>query len=555
MLHNPYIRKRFQDEDEDDEVTLTSVDIICEAYSELPITGNQYITYEDARKSAEWPEWEKAIRAELDQLKNMGTWELVEKPPNAIPIANKWVLLKKYNKQGELVKYKARLVAKGCSQRPGYDYNETYSPVVRLETIRAILALVPSMGLQVRQMDVKGAYLNGMLDELVYMRQPQGYGDKTGRVCRLRKTLYGLKQSGRGWNIYFDGELRKLEFQPLISDPCAYVRRRGGDLEIVTVWVDDLLLFTNAEGVMVKLQHELKGIFDLTDLGEPNKIVGIEIALREGSLTISQKQYIENLLKVHGLENVTPVKAPMDSKLHLVPNPEGTNGNRSNAFASIIGSLQYLATATRPDIAYAVNRLSAFTANPSMVHYSAMKRILRYLAGTKDYGITYYGKPTYLQDKDFFYGYADASFANQDEGRSTSGYVFISFGGAITWGSKKQTVIALSTTEAEYVALSEAGREAVWLLGLYQELGFQQRAALLMGDNDGSLTLAVNPKFHRRTKHIQLRYHWIREKVRSGTIDLMDVRDPQNHADELTKALSPDKHERHANCMGLGHSA
>src|SRR5882757_2638359 len=206
----------------------------------------------------------------------MGTWKLVDKPADAVPISNKWVFLKKYNKLGDLLKYKGRLVAKGCAQRPGQDYLETFSPVVRLETIRAILALAALKGLKIQQMDVKGAYLNSILKEKVYMRQPEGFDDGTGRVCQLVKTLYGLKQSGREWNKELDQQLKEKEFTNLKSDPCTYIRRTKDELEIITVWVDDLLLFTLTERSMSNLKAELQSLFKITDMGDPAKIVGIE---------------------------------------------------------------------------------------------------------------------------------------------------------------------------------------------------------------------------------------------------------------------------------------
>jgi hypothetical protein len=252
-------------------------------------------TLADAKASPEWPEWEKAIKAELDQLKRAGTWRMVKKPPGAVPIANRWVFAKKRDKSGNIVKYKARLVAKGCAQRPGYDYNETHSPVIRLETIRAILSLVPTYKLKVQQMDVKGAYLNGKLNERVYMKQPEGYEDVTDLICELIKTLYGLKQSGREWNIELNDKLTKHGFKRLLSDPCAYIRRGPNGIQIITVWVDDLLLFTSTDKGMQEIKDLLQSEWEMTDLGEPTKIVGIEITLNERTITISQTKYIENI--------------------------------------------------------------------------------------------------------------------------------------------------------------------------------------------------------------------------------------------------------------------
>ena len=241
-------------------------------------------TLREARSFDDRSEWEKAIHVELDQLKKFGTWKLVECPSNTIPIPNKWVFLKKYNKEGELTKYKARLVVKGCAQQPGFNYSDTFSLVVRLETIRAILSIVPTTKLKMHQMNVKGAYLNSILKEKVYMCQPDSFDNGTNQVCCLQKTLYSLKQSGHEWNKELDQRLKEKGFENLQSDPCAYIRRQDDSLEILTVWVDDLLLFASIDRVMINLKGELSSTFDVTDLGEPSKIVGIEIVRGHSSL-------------------------------------------------------------------------------------------------------------------------------------------------------------------------------------------------------------------------------------------------------------------------------
>lgn len=546
-----YLNDPFPDEEQDETHLLTPLQ---HSYHAILGTDDPK-TVAEAKTLEDWPEWEKAIKAELDQLEHFGTWDLVDCPTDAVPIPNKWVFLKKYNKQGELQKHKARLVVKGCAQRPGFDYTDTFSPVVRLETIRAILSIVPCKDLRVQQMDVKGAYLNGTLQENVYMRQPEGFGDGTSRVCRLRKTLYGLKQSGREWNRELDKQLRNIGFKKLQSDPCTYVQRNEDKFRSITVWVDDLLLFATWDEGMANLKMALEKIFDVTDLGDPSRIVGIEITRTKETLTISQPLYIDSILRKYGMEHANPVSTPLDPNHKLEPNKEIREPNRSNDYASLIGSLQYLAIATRPDIAFAVNRLASYTANPSLEHYGAAKRLLRYIKGTRDYGITYHthanrhlGPP----DTNIVYGFSDAAFANTDDRKSTSGYVFMSNGGAITWGSKKQTTIALSSTEAEYVALSEAAREAMWLYQLYGELGYPQTdPILILGDNNGSIAMAKNPEFHKRSKHVDIRWHWVRDLVNDGYVNIVDCRDPEQTADVLTKALTKPKFTRHVNELGL----
>jgi hypothetical protein len=233
-----------------------------------------------------------------------------------------------------------------------------------------------------------------------------------------------------------------------------------------------------------------------------------------------------------------------------VPNPNGNVGDRSNAYTSLLGKLQYIATATRPDIAYAVNRLASYTANPSLQHHTALKRILRYLSGTKTHSITYKA----VEDcPDFFHGYANAAYANADDYKLTSGYVFIAGEGTITWSSKKQISTTSSSTHAEYVALSEASHEVCWLRNLYNELGLLQEEVptTIHGDNDGSVTMANNPQFHSHSKHIALRWHWIRKLVQENTIHMDTCRDPDQTADILTKALPRQKHVKHVAKMGL----
>jgi hypothetical protein len=300
---------------------------------------------------------------------------------------------------------------------------------------------------------------------------------------------------------------------------------------------------------MQKMKNDLHSEWDITDLGEPTKIVGIEITRTDNSITISQTQYIEAILKREGLDHVNPVSMPMDPNVKFQPNPDGNEGNCSNSYARVLGELQFLVNTTRPDIAFAVNRLTVYTANPSLQHVGALKRILKYLAGTGTHGITYSKIPL---SGNLFHRYADAAYANVDDCKSTSGYIYLMAGGAITWRSKKQMTVALSSTEAEYIALSEAGREACWLRNLFEELGFPKLAlTLLKGDNDGSIAMACNLQFHKRAKHIEIRWHWVRDLSQNGILDIESCRDPEQTANVLTKGLPRPKHTKHITEMGL----
>src|ERR1700679_4325537 len=277
-----------------------------------------------------------------------------------------------------------------------------------------------------------------------------------------------------------------------------------------------MLIFATTVLSMRIAKRDISDAFEVTDLGEPSKIVGIEITRdRENrKITITQTNYIETILAKYGLQDACPVRTPLDPNIKLEPG-EIEPGNRSNNYASLIGSLMYAAVATRPDIAFAVNRLASFTANPTMCHWTAAKHVLRYLKGTKNVGITY-SKPEAedMVNQNGIIGYSDASFANNYDRTSVSGYVFIAAGGAITWGSKKQNIVSLSTTEAEYICLSDAAREATWLRNLYAEIGFpQEEPTLVYGDNLSALAIAENPRYHRRTKHFDIKHHYIRDQV------------------------------------------
>ncbi|GBE87159.1 hypothetical protein SCP_1004060 [Sparassis crispa] len=515
-------------------------------------------TLSDAKRSLEWPKWEQAVQTELNQLQGMETWELVEPPEDRKPIGNKWVLVKKTNKEGEIIKYKARLVAKGYSQIPGMDYTETFAPVVHLETIRAILGLAAILDWEIGQMDVKGAYLNGTLKEEVYMRQPKGYNDGTYRVCKLKKTLYRLKQSGREWNIVLNRKLLDAGFKHLFSDPCVYIRIKGDKIEIVTVWVDDLLIFTNDCALMDQLKRELRNMFEVTDLGEPQKIVGIEIERDRSKQTIkiSQTKYIESILHKNGLTNANTVGMPLDPNTVLEKEEPETDDecDRDNGYASLIGSLMYTAIAMRPDIAHTVQRLSSFTANPGMAHWTAAKCVLRYLSGMRELGIIY-GPIADVKPKDqsIFVGYSDADYANDIRDRkSISGYLFKLGNGMITWSSKKQTTVASSTTEAEYMASAEAAKEAMWLQTLFKEIGFEQQdPTILFEDNTVAISIARDPQFHAKSKHFDVKHHYVCEKLRDKYIDIHYCPTEDMIADILTKSLPKPRHEKLTKKLGM----
>jgi hypothetical protein len=311
-----------------------------------------------------------------------------------------------------------------------------------------------------------------------------------------------------------------------------------------------MLTFATTIALRDKIKADIKSKWEITDLRVPTKIIGIELTISPDKIFISSSKYIKSILLREGLGQSNSVSTPLDPNITLVPNPDGNVGDRSNAYASLLGKLQYITTAMCPDIAYTVNQLASYTANPSLQHHTALKQILRYLSGTKTHGITYKA----VEDRlDFFHGYADAAYANADDYKSTSSYVFITREGAITWSSKKQISTASSSMHVEYVALSEASREACWLRNLYTKLGLLQEEVpmTIHGDNNGSVAMANNPQFHSCSKHIALCWHWIQELVQENTIHVDTCRDPDQTVDILTKALPCQKHVKHVAEMGL----
>lgn len=490
----------------------------------------------EAKNSDEWIHWERAIQAEYTLLIEKGTWTLEDLPLGKNVLKCGYVFLKKYDAEGNL-RYKARLVAKGYSQIPGQDFNETYAPVMRMESMRTILALAAAYDLDLGQMDIKGAYLNGDLKEEIYMAQPEGFDDGSGKVCRLWKTLYGLKQSGREWNIRFNDFMTKTgNYTRHSKDHCVYFRWHNLGIDIVAVWVDDLLIAT--KGRLLLIKREVLAEFEGTDQGEPRLLLGIEIQRDRNMRTIkiSQEQYIQKVLRRFAMSDSHPVSTPVDHSIHLDPANEDNRMN-TTLYQQAVGSLMYAAVGTRPDLAFAIQTLSQFNHDPSTEHWTAIKRVLRYLKGTADLGITYDG--TVDNDSINVEGFSDSDWAsNHINRRSISGYTFLMNGGAISWSSKKQPTVALSSMEGEYMAITHAWKQLKWHRDFWEALGFPQLTpSILRVDNRAAILLANNPEHHNRSKHIDTRYHRIRDEITIGTVDLIWCPTNDEVADIFTKPL------------------
>ena len=507
-------------------------------------------TIQEAKSGDHAAEWKVATEAEYNSLIENKTWKLVELPPGRKAIGCKWVFKLKHDVDGRVERFKARLVAKGYAQKYGIDYDEIFSPIVRFSSIRFLLAFAVQRDFLIHQMDVETAFLNGKLDEEIYMQQPEGYL-KPGEehlVCKLEKSLYGLKQSSRCWNKAFREGVEKIGFTQASADPCVFIRKED-TLTIIAIHVDDLMILAENILEMQRLKDSLKLQFKMKDIGELHYYLGVCIVQdREGKqVYIHQGQYIEKMLKKFGQTEAKSVSTPADLNVKLQKEDGVSRPVDTISYQSIVGSLVYAAITTRPDIVQAVGVVTKFCANPTQSHLSAAKRILKYLKGTGYLGLSYKkcadGNPI---------GYSDADWAGDvDDRHSTTGNVFLFAKGAVSWLSKKQATVALSTTEAEYVALSTATQEAIWLRRLLTNVGGPLEEPIVINeDNQRAIEMAKNPVGHARTKHIDIRYHFVREGVKNGAIFLNYVATDEMIADILTKPLP--KHPFERLVIGLG---
>nr|CAH65753.1 OSIGBa0123D13.2 [Oryza sativa] len=426
--------------------------------------------------------WKEAVRSEMDSIIANGTWEVTKRPYECKPVGCKWVFKKKLRPDGAIEKYKARLVAKGYTYKEGEDFFDTYSSVARLTTI-------PSHGLLVHQMDIKTTFLNGELDEETYMDQPNGFvvEGQEGKVCKLLKSLYGLKQAPKQWHEKFDKTLTSAGFAVNEADKCVYYCHGGGKEVIMCLYVDDILIFgTNLE-VINEIKSFLSQNFDTKDLGVADVILNIELIRGENGITLLQSHYVEKILNHFGYIDSKPSPTPYDPSLLLRKNKRIARNQLE--YSQIIGSLMYLASAIRPDISFAVSKLSRFTSNPGDDHWRALERVMRYLKVTMELGLQYTGYHAVLE------GYSDSNWISDvDEIKATSGYVFTLGGSAVSWRSSKQTILMRSTMEAELTALDTATVEAEWMRDLLMDLPIVEKPvpAILMNCDNQTVIVKVN---------------------------------------------------------------
>ena len=516
------------------------------ATESLKVIDEDPTSIADAMKQSDANGWLSAMESEMESLASLDVFQLSELPRGRKPTGCKWVFkLKETSDPNEPYIYKARLVAKGYSQIYGIDYDQTFSPVVRYETIRVLLAIAAAEDWEIHQMDVKTAFLNGTLEEELYMEQAPGFVTEKDRnlVYKLKKSIYGLKQSARVWNSDFDASVKKLGFKQMQIDKCVYRKDSEEGPVILAIYVDDILIFGSNMNVVNQFKIQISNAYKMKDMGEIKSFLGIEITRDRSQLSIfvSQHKYLTKVLNKFGMFDCNPAPTPLmaDQIPHLLKLKTDLKGQEPKPhplYRSAIGSLIYAMVVTRPDIAFAVSFMSRFNEINVEDHWTAVKRILRYIKHTLHVGLFYQGQVGNHQ----ITGYCDADLAGDiTDSISTSGYLFLLSKGPIAWNSQKQSYVSMSTMESEYVSASEATKECIFLQMLTEELGFPQALPMILNeDNQSMIKFTYNSNHKKQSKHIRMHYHNVRHCCENGEIKLVYCKTEDQLADHLTKALA-----------------
>jgi hypothetical protein len=505
--------------------------------------ANDPSTLQAAMESDEWPKWEEAIDSELSSLEANGTWTVVDLPEGCHTISAKWVFKTKRDQHGNVSKHKARLVGRGFTQIQGIDYNETYSPVVTMPSLRAVLCYGLKNHFRIRQIDFVAAYLNGDLEETIYMVLPPGYeqhyAQSANSCCKLNKAIYGLKQSGRQWYAKLDTSLTSMGFTKLDADIAVYRRESVA----IAVYVDDMII-TGTNGQVDAAINALKEAFKITGGDNASWCLGIHINYtRDGTIRLSQESYVDAILKRFSMDRAESTLLPLDPSLvNLAPDQDqgkDFSPEQLKTYRQIIGSVMYLMVATRPDLAYPVSRLASYLAAPTTTHMKQARHLLRFIKTTKVVSLTYS-----TQESGEVVAFADADHAGswEENPHSTSGYVALMFGGALAWRSCKQRVISTSTAEAEVVALSDAARELSNLVEVLKGLDLVSTPVKLFTDNQAAhrITTTDGPQ---RNKALTLRAASVKDLVDKGEIAVDWISGELQRADGLTKVLTARAHK------------
>lgn len=491
-------------------------------------------TYKQALKSNDKDEWLSAMNEEMDSLRHTGTFILTDLPKDRKTIGCKWVFKKK--SENNSVRFKARLVAKGFSQKYGEDYDEIFAPVARAPTIRLLLSMAGKLKLHIKQFDVKTAFLNGHLDEEIYMEQPEGF--QTGKqVLRLQKSLYGLKQAARSWNIMLKNCLQKVGFTPSEADDCFFIKKDKTSVCYIVVHVDDMLFAATNINMIDRISNQLSKFFVLKDLGPVKQFLGVDIHSSNGFFGINQASYIMRMAAELQLDQSKAQKYPMQPGYFRIASEDFLPAE--NNYRKVIGMLLYVSTNSRPDISLSVCVLAQRVEKPRVLDLQEALRVVKYLVNTKDH-ILHLNNPEIHQQ---LIAFSDANHGEcRIDGKSNSGIICFVNGGPIIWSSRKQSLVALSTCEAEYYAITEAAKEVIWLRQLLKSFDISEEIpTTILTDNQSSISMINNGEFMQRTKYIGVRYHFIRDWIDKSVIKLNYCPSEYNIADMLTKPLGGPK--------------
>lgn len=500
-------------------------------------------TIQEALAGPEAQFWRKAVFAEWNTLNGRKTFHQCSLPEGVTPIGCVWVFKRKLDEFGNVIRYKARLCAQGFTQEKGVDFDETFAPVARLSTIRALLAIAIKEGLEIYQVDVDSAYLYGEIDKEIYMMAPPGF-DLKGDVLLLLKAIYGLKQAGKIWNTVLHKALIDAGFTVTTVDPCLYLYRLGDVVIIIAVYVDDIIIGCKPAQYEI-IAGVLKKHFQIKEIGLAHWILGIQVIRDGNTLKLGQSSYLQSTLSAHGMIDCNPAYTPAageDNSMKIWrPDDDAQLLMKGDPaiYRSIVGRLNYAAISTRPDLSFAVSLASRFMAHPTQEAWLFLKRMLKYIKATQDFGIV-----SEISDIPLI-AWTDSDWdSDRNDRRSVSGYICFLYGVPVSWYSHKQATVALSTMESEYMAVTEAAKEIIWLRRLLADLGLAQEGpTTLFVDNKAAIDLAHNPMHHSRTKHIDIKWHFIREQIDANIINLSHVASAENRADIMTKPLSRSKFE------------
>ncbi|SOV02228.1 uncharacterized protein UDID_19147 [Ustilago sp. UG-2017a] len=533
------------DPTDDNRSELDVEEIIGEAHTatlHLPPTLKEALASDDAQQ------WQEAIRKELDGLEAMGTWEIVDVPPNTRLVDSKIVLRLKLDADGIPVRHKARLIAQGFTQWEGIDFEETFVPVAPLSAIRALLSLAVERNWEVHQLDITMAYLNSTLNHVIYMKPPEGAKVPKGKAYRVIKGLYGLKQSGREWNMEFDKSLRRSNFHRLDCAPCIYTRGEGDNFAIVVIYVDDTLIIAPTLETVRCIKEEIGQRWRMEDGGNVSHFLGIKITRNREAKTmdLEQTSYVKQLLDEHLDKRRRKSSVPLQD----IPVPEtAASIAERKEYPQIVGKLLWLSNGTCPDISQAVGVLARYMTQPSREHYNAAQKVLQYLDHTRDIHLQYGSN----KQQDFLMAHSNANWASDTtaQHKSSSGSAVFMCGNLVAWKSALQRCTALSAVEAEFVAATEAAREVLFFKHLFEAVGIDVGIPTIFSDNTGTIQVSKDPTQHWKLKHIDTKYHFIRDNVQDGKVRIKYINTADNLADLFTKPVGKTILQRVRQGLGL----